>query len=90
MDVADQLVWEEKVDALNKAMLLLMNSKNNNAKKDLCLAYSQGNKLAYSLNVESIARVYNIKSVNNPYNKRGIRTERRVMNVRTRIGRSGF
>ena len=51
-----QLVWEEKADALNKAMLLLMNSKNNNAKKDLHLAYSQGNKLAYPLNLESIAR----------------------------------
>ena len=27
-----QLVWEEKADALNKAMLLLLNSKDNNTK----------------------------------------------------------
>ena len=73
MDGADQLVWEEKADALNKAMLLLTNSKKKNAKKNLCLAYSQGNKLAYPVNVESMARylllMYNIKSVNNPCNK---------------------
>ena len=33
-----------------------MNSKNNNAKKDLCLAYSQGNKSAYPLSAKLIAR----------------------------------
>ena len=37
---ADQLVWEQRADALNQSMLYLMNSKNKNAKKDLCLAYS--------------------------------------------------
>ena len=51
-----QLVWEEKAEALNKAMPLLLNSKNDNAKKDLCLAYSQGNKTAYPFNLESMAR----------------------------------
>ena len=40
---ADQLVWEERGDDLTKSMLFLINSKNNNAKKDLRLAYSQGN-----------------------------------------------
>ena len=58
------------MDALNKAMLLLLNSRNNNAKKDLCLAYSQGNKAAYPLNLESMARylsaMSSIKSANNP------------------------
>ena len=75
MNVVDRLVWEEKADALNKAMFLLMNSKNDNAKKNLRLAYSQGNKLAYPLNVESTARyvslMYNIKSANNACNKKG-------------------
>ena len=56
-------------------MLLLMNLKNNNAKKDLRLANSQGNKLAYSLDVESMAKylssMYNIKNVSNPCNKKG-------------------
>ena len=46
MPVVEQIVWEEKGDAITKSMHLLMNSKNNNAKKDLCLAYSQGNKSA--------------------------------------------
>ena len=46
-------------------MLLLLNSKNDNAKKDLRLAYSQGNKIAYPLNLESI------KSANNPRDNMG-------------------
>ena len=56
-------------------MLFLLNSKNDNAKKDLHLAYSQGNKTAYPLNLESMARyllsMYSIKSANNPCGKRG-------------------
>lgn len=32
--VTEQLSWEEKGDASTKAMLLLMNSKNDNARKD--------------------------------------------------------
>ena len=56
-------------------MLLFMNSKNNNAKKDLCLAYSQGNKFVYPLDVRSMVRylllMYNIKSVNNHCDKKG-------------------
>ena len=35
-----QLAWEERDDELNKAMLYLMNSKDKQAKKDLCLTYS--------------------------------------------------
>ena len=38
-----QLVWEQRSDELNKSMLYLMDSKNKPAKKDLHLAYSQGN-----------------------------------------------
>ena len=75
MLAADQLVWEEKASALNKAMLPLMNLKNYNAKKDLRFAYSQGNISAYPLDIESMARylllMYNIKNVNNPRNKKG-------------------
>ena len=72
-------------------MLLLLNLKNDNAKKDLHLAYSQGNKTAYPLNLESIARyllsMYSIKSANNPRDKKGIRTERRAMttSLKTKI-----
>ena len=37
---ANQLVWEQRTDALNQSMLYLMNSKNKNTKTDFCLAYS--------------------------------------------------
>ena len=40
MTIASQGIWEEKGDASTKAMLLLMNSKNDNAKMDLRLLYS--------------------------------------------------
>ena len=40
--VAEQLVWEVRGDASTKAMLLLMNTKNDNAKNDLRLSYPQG------------------------------------------------
>ena len=53
MDVADQETWEERGDASTKAMLLLMNSKNDNTKKDLCLLYSHGNKSAYPVSAEA-------------------------------------
>ena len=52
-----------------------MNSKNNNAKKDLPLAYSQGNKVAYPLNLESMARylssMHSIKSAIDPCDQKG-------------------
>ena len=47
----DQLVWELRVDVLNQSILYLMNSNNKNAKKDLRLAYSQGNNTAYPPNI---------------------------------------
>ena len=49
------LVWEDRGDELNKAMLYLINSKNKQAKKDLCLAYSQRNMIAYPTNIEAMA-----------------------------------
>ena len=44
LTVAAKVVWEKKGDDSIKAILLLMNSKNDAAKKDLRLSYSQGNK----------------------------------------------
>ena len=61
----DQLVWELRADALNQAMLYLMNLKNKNAKKDLRLAYSQGNNTAYPTNIESAARYLSTQYANN-------------------------
>ena len=52
-----------------------MNSKNDNAKKDLHLSYSQGNKLVYPVTAEAMARYlstqYTNKIFNNSYDKRG-------------------
>ena len=47
MSAADQAMWEERGDTSTEAMLLLLNSKNNNTKKDLHRSCSQENKSAY-------------------------------------------
>ena len=91
MSVANQEIWEAKGDAFTKAMLFLMNSKNDAAKKDVCLSYSQGNKKAYLETAESMARYlstqYNNKVPNNPCEKRVVETQRRVTiaNLKTAI-----
>ena len=56
MSVADQAMWEERGDASTKEMLPLMNSKNDNTRKDLCLLYSQRNKSAYPPTAKAMAR----------------------------------
>ena len=57
-----------------------MNSKNDAAKKDLRLLYSQGNKTASPVTAESMARYlsiqYNNKIPNNPRDKRGDRNSK--------------
>ena len=58
MPEEDRLVWEHRADALNQAMIYMMNSKNETAKKDLRLAYSQGNHTAYLADIEVAARSY--------------------------------
>ena len=81
MDVADQGTWEERGDAFTKVMLLLRNSKNDNAKKDLHLSYSQGNKSAFQISTEAmviyLSTQYNNKIPNNPHNKRGDRNSKK-------------
>ena len=56
-------------------MLLLMNSKNDNAKKNLRLSYSKGNKSAYPVSAVAMARCLSTqnttKTPNNPRNKKG-------------------
>ena len=71
-----QLVLEERGDELNKAILYLMNLKKKHAKKDLCLAYFQGNMTAYQLNIEAMAQYLptqypNNKSANQGNGKKG-------------------
>ena len=74
---AERLTWEEKADDLGKAMILLMNSKNEAAKKDLRLAYAQGNHSEYPSTMEKMARFIlsqyknkNINPNNNPREKK--------------------
>ena len=55
MDVTDQTIWEKRGDASTKAMLLLLNSNNNDARKDFCLSYSQGKKSVYPNTAKVIA-----------------------------------
>ena len=68
-----------------------MNSKNDNAKKDLRLAYSQGNKTAYPLTIKAMARYMstqypNKNSAHQREGKKGIEKERMGMipNLKTR------
>ena len=67
-----QLVWEQIADELNQSIIFLMNSKNEIAKKNLFLAYSQGNNTAYPPNIKAMARYLSTKYPNNrPANQRG-------------------
>ena len=81
MTITNQEIWEAKGDASTKAMLLLMNSKNDAAKKDLRLLYLLGNKTAYLGTAESMARYlltqYNNKVPNNPRDERGDRNSQK-------------
>ena len=52
----DRLEWERRADALTQGMIYIMNSKNEIDKKDLWLAYSQGNHTTYPANIGSAAR----------------------------------
>ena len=72
MAAPQRLVWEDKTADLAKAILLLVNSKNELARNDLYLAYAQGNLKAYPGGCEKIARFllsqYANKKTNNPDN----------------------
>ena len=87
---AHQLMWEQRVNALNQSMLYLMNSKNENTKKDLRLAYSQGNNTAYPFDVKSMARYLSTQDPNNKPNnqlggKKGYREKGMTQDLKTRI-----
>ena len=91
MPSADQLVWEERGDDLTKSLLFLMNLKNNNAKKDLYLAYSQGNMTAYLPTIKAMDRYMstqypNKNSAHQRKGKRGDRNRKKkvIPNLKTR------
>ena len=71
MPEENRLVWEQRADALNQAMIYEMNSKNETAKKDLRLAYSQGNHTASPPDIEVAARYLSTQYPNiKPANQR--------------------
>ena len=66
-----RLVWKQRANTLNQSMIYLMNSKNKIAKKDLRLAYTQGNYTAYPTDIEAVAWYLSIQYPNNkPVNQR--------------------
>ena len=91
MTYTDQLIWEDKADTQTKAIIFLLNLYNKIAKKDLHLAFAQGNHSAYQETIESMTKFlllqYNIKAVNIPRNKKGDKARRKVMkpNLKLRI-----
>ena len=67
LPVEEQLAQEQRADALNPSMIYLMNSKNEIAKKDLHLAYSQGNYTSYPANIEGAAWYLSTQYPNNKH-----------------------
>ena len=65
-----RLTWQLRADTLNQSMIYLMNSKNEIAKKDLRLAYSQGNYTAYPTDT-GIKEAARYLSTQYPNNKSG-------------------
>ena len=65
LPAAGRLDWETRADALNLAIIYIMNSKNEIARKDLRLAYSQGNYTTYPTNIEATARYLSTQYPNN-------------------------
>ena len=65
LTLEEQLAQKERGNELNKAMLYLMNSKNKQAKKDLCIAYSQRNMTAYPTNIKTMAQYLSTQYANN-------------------------
>ena len=67
-----QLVWNDKKEHLSKAIILLVNSQNEAAKKDLGLAYALGNQTVYPKrygeNSRFLLSQYTTKKNNNPNN----------------------
>ena len=60
----EQLVQGERSNDMTKSMIFLMNSNNNNAKKDLRLAYSHGNKTAHPFTIKVMVRYISIQYPN--------------------------
>ena len=84
-----QLVWEEKGDKLTIEMFYLMNSNNEKGKKNLCLAYSQGNMTAYPPNIKAMAQYLltqylNNKPANQRNGKKGIHIREMIQNPKTK------
>ena len=88
---ADQkIMLELRANALNQAILFLINLKNKTPKKDLRLAYSQGNSTVYPTNIKAIVRYLSTKYPNNkPANQRGGKQEDKKKGNESNIWRQG-
>ena len=58
-------MWKTRADALNQAMVYIMNSNNEIAKKDLRLTYSQENYTTYQADIKAVARYLSTQYPNN-------------------------
>ena len=56
---------KKRADGLNQSIIYLMNSKNEITKKDLHLAYSQGNHTVYPADIKAAARYLSTQYPNN-------------------------
>ena len=65
MSPTDKLTWEERSNDLNKSIFYLINLKNDSAKMDLCLAYSQRNMTVYPPIIKGLARCLSTQYLNN-------------------------
>ena len=82
MDSIDHAILEEWGDVSTKAPLLLLNSKNNNTKKDLYLSYTKGKKSAYLTTAKAMARYlstqYPNKTIGHQSDKKGDKNRKKV------------
>ena len=72
-----QLAWELRADALNQSMIYLMNSKNEITKKDLHLAYSQGNYTVYPADIKAATLYLSTQYPNNKPSNQGKNKQRK-------------
>ena len=88
LSAEEQIVWELRADALNQSMIYLMNSKNEIAKKDLCLAYSQENYTVYLDTIKAAAWYLSTQYPNNKPGNQQKKTSKEkgmIQNLKIRI-----
>ena len=82
----EQLIWKERGDELNKAMLYLMNSKIEHAQNGLTSGLFSRKHEGLSPNIEKMARYLSTQYPNNNQRngKRGIQIREMIQNPKTK------